>query len=294
MDPARELAQFLDRELELRCGLVGRRDRLVVFAGSRGKPSAHAPQGERDRHEPLLGAVVQVALQPATLLVGRLDDPRPRATDLGLDGSHVGEVADDRGDLVRAARRDPCLELARARRQVQREVEGLEATACRGHRRRRCSARSPATANIASWSCRPDGATASWATSASSTAAAASGEIVAVAIEADHPVGDRVDDRPQPALALAVEADQQRDRDRGRREVAGRDQDRRDVLGDVGDAADEVDDQDRQEDEPGDEDRQQLPPRARGRDQPAPDDRRPSSSSRAPGRRTARSGLDRS
>ncbi len=90
------------------------------------------------------------------------------------------------------------------------------------------------------------------------------GEIVAIAVEADHPVRDRVDDRPQPALALAVEPDEQRDRDGGRREVAGRDQYRRHILGDVGDPSDEVDHEGGQEDEPGDEDRQQLPPRAGG------------------------------
>ena len=35
---------------------------------------AHA---DRERHEPLLGAVVQVVLEPATLAVGRRDDARP-------------------------------------------------------------------------------------------------------------------------------------------------------------------------------------------------------------------------
>ena len=35
------------------------------------------PERERQRDEPLLGAVVEVALEPAPFLVGRLDDPRP-------------------------------------------------------------------------------------------------------------------------------------------------------------------------------------------------------------------------
>ena len=150
VDPAGELAQLLDRELELRRGLVGRGDRLGVLAGPSGEPSPDAAQRERDRDEPLLGAIVEVALEPTALLVGRLDDPRPRAADLGLDGPHLREVADDRGDLVGAARGDAGLELAPAARQVQGEVVGLESTRferidrglhARGLRRRRTSPR---------------------------------------------------------------------------------------------------------------------------------------------------------
>ena len=43
-------------------------------------------QGEPDRDEPLLGAVVEVALDPPSLLVRGRDDPRPR-------GLHLRELA---------------------------------------------------------------------------------------------------------------------------------------------------------------------------------------------------------
>ena len=270
MDPAGELAQLLDRELELRRGLIRRGDRLGVLAGPSGEPSPDAAQRERDRDEPLLGAVVEVALQPAALLVGRLDDPRPRAADLGLDGPHLREVADDRGDLVRAARGDPGLELAPAAGQVQGEVVGLESTRFEriGRRLQRPVAGDREHRLVESAAHRHAGAIGRLGI----RVLGGVGEVRAVAVEPDHPIRDRVDDRPQPPLALAVEPDQQRHRDGRRRQVPGRDQDRRHVLGHVGDPADEVDDQDRQEDEPGDEDRQELPSRARGRDQPAPDD----------------------
>jgi hypothetical protein len=72
VDPAGELAQLLDGELrllarpgdELGCG---RR----VFAHLR---LGH-PERDRDRDHPLLRAVVQIALDPAALGVGRRDDP---------------------------------------------------------------------------------------------------------------------------------------------------------------------------------------------------------------------------
>ena len=38
-------------------------------------------QGETD--QPLLGAVVQVAFEPATFLVGRFDEPQPRCPKVG-------------------------------------------------------------------------------------------------------------------------------------------------------------------------------------------------------------------
>ena len=42
------------------------------------EPRLQHPQVERERHELLLGAVVQVALDPAARVVGGLDDPQPR------------------------------------------------------------------------------------------------------------------------------------------------------------------------------------------------------------------------
>ena len=48
------------------------------------------PQPERQRDEPLLGAVVQVALEPAALGVAGLDDPRARALQLVQAGAQLG------------------------------------------------------------------------------------------------------------------------------------------------------------------------------------------------------------
>ena len=53
-------------------------------AGSSSMRARAAPQADRDAHELLLGAVVQVALDPASRGVGRLDDARARGPQLGL------------------------------------------------------------------------------------------------------------------------------------------------------------------------------------------------------------------
>ena len=45
---------------------------------------------ERQRHQPLLRAVVEVALEPATLDVGGLDEPEPRGAQLLEAGAEVG------------------------------------------------------------------------------------------------------------------------------------------------------------------------------------------------------------
>ena len=73
MDAARELAQLGERDRELLADLVDR-------AGEPGvdQPRLEHPQVERERDELLLGAVVQVALDPAARVVGGLDDPQPR------------------------------------------------------------------------------------------------------------------------------------------------------------------------------------------------------------------------
>ena len=85
VDPARELAQ-----LGLR--LAQRRDRPVEQLDRRllGDPAAQHLQLERERHEPLLGAIVQVALEPAAGLHRRLDDPAPGCPELVQPGVEVG------------------------------------------------------------------------------------------------------------------------------------------------------------------------------------------------------------
>ena len=51
--------------------------------GAVGQPPLGDAQGERRRDEPLLRAVVEVALESPPGLVGRVDDPRPRRLELG-------------------------------------------------------------------------------------------------------------------------------------------------------------------------------------------------------------------
>ena len=55
------------------------------------------PQAQGERHEPLLGSIVEVALQTPPLDVARLDDPRPRGGE-ALVGVGVGQRL---GDQVR-------------------------------------------------------------------------------------------------------------------------------------------------------------------------------------------------
>jgi hypothetical protein len=71
---------------------------------------------------------VEIALKALSLGVGRLDDPRARASEFGFGRALGGEVADDRRHLVRPARGDSSLELTLAIRQLEREVEGLALT----------------------------------------------------------------------------------------------------------------------------------------------------------------------
>ena len=87
MDPARELAQLLERLREL----VGRRrDELLRQRGVGTDAVVDHPELERDGDEPLLRAVVEVALQPPPLRVARGDEALARGAQLrepalGLD-----------------------------------------------------------------------------------------------------------------------------------------------------------------------------------------------------------------
>ena len=75
MQAPRKLAQLLERPVELLGSTCQERlERL----GARFEPGAREPQGERERDEALLGAVVQVPLELAALLVACLDDARAR------------------------------------------------------------------------------------------------------------------------------------------------------------------------------------------------------------------------
>ena len=95
VDAARELAQ-LDRRL----AQFGRR--LVEQLAGRGRVlvdlAARGLEGHRDADQLLLGAVVEVALDPAPRLVGGLDQPRPRFAQLPFGLEAVGDVAEVPGE----------------------------------------------------------------------------------------------------------------------------------------------------------------------------------------------------
>src|SRR3954447_9803120 len=76
MDAARELAQLLQRALQLAARCVEeprRRGRVAVELALR------EAELERQRDQPLLRAVVEIALEPAALAHRHLDQPGPRA-----------------------------------------------------------------------------------------------------------------------------------------------------------------------------------------------------------------------
>ncbi len=75
MDAACELPQLLDRELRLLLRLGDQLRGVLRVVGE-----LRLGEAERDAHrdEPLLRAVVQIALDPAPLGVGRRQDPLPR------------------------------------------------------------------------------------------------------------------------------------------------------------------------------------------------------------------------
>ena len=79
MDAARELAQLLGRRR--RAPAAASSSSAAAASGSSRARLARAA-GQRQRDQPLLGAVVQVALEPAALVVGRLHDPRARGAQL--------------------------------------------------------------------------------------------------------------------------------------------------------------------------------------------------------------------
>ena len=73
MDAARELPQLGQRDRQLLADVVDRRGQPAVA-----EPRLEHPQVQGQRHQVLLRVVVQVALDLAARVVGRLDDPQPR------------------------------------------------------------------------------------------------------------------------------------------------------------------------------------------------------------------------
>ena len=89
MDAARELAELLERVRQL----GARVSRISAApAGPASSSRLREPQRQRQRDEPLLRAVVEVALQPPALGGLGLDDARARAAQLLLLALLVGDV----------------------------------------------------------------------------------------------------------------------------------------------------------------------------------------------------------
>ena len=85
MDAAGELTQLGQRDRELLADLVDRAGEPAVA-----QPRLQHPQVQGERDELLLGAVVEVALDPPARVVGGLDDPQPRDAQLLHAGAQLG------------------------------------------------------------------------------------------------------------------------------------------------------------------------------------------------------------
>ncbi len=77
----RELAQLVDRERDFGERAVERE--TGALRRGRAEFVLCVTQRQPDRDEPLLGSVVEVALEPPALLVAGRDDSGPRGLDLG-------------------------------------------------------------------------------------------------------------------------------------------------------------------------------------------------------------------
>ena len=88
VDAVGELAKLVDGPLQLGGGLVEAANSVRV--GLWAQLRAQQPQPEQQADESLLCPVVEVALEPATLGVAGLDDPRPRSPQSLLLRPQVG------------------------------------------------------------------------------------------------------------------------------------------------------------------------------------------------------------
>ena len=92
-------AQLGDRGAELGDGLV---EQPVHVEAAVAEVALREPDRHAERDEPLLGAVVQVALQPSALPVARVQDPRAA---VGHLAQRLGELQPRAGSARRSARR---------------------------------------------------------------------------------------------------------------------------------------------------------------------------------------------
>ena len=109
MEAADELADLLEGERELALGGL---EQLGHGFGLAFELPADQVQEQRDADEPLLRAVVEVALDPPPLGIAGGDDPRARLAHVADRGVQLRDVADDREHLARCGRSDPQLEVA--------------------------------------------------------------------------------------------------------------------------------------------------------------------------------------
>src|SRR6059058_3089953 len=98
MDPAGQLAQLVEREPELLLRPFDELQRAPVLLR---KAVAGEAQREGERNEPLLGAVVEVALEAPPFLVLRPEEPHAGGAEVAL-----GDVAYEAGEGGRSGQRD--------------------------------------------------------------------------------------------------------------------------------------------------------------------------------------------
>ena len=158
VDAAREVAQLLEREVRL---LPRAADQLGSLRVALLGTSLRHAQIEGERDEPLLGAVVEVALDAPPLAVGGGDDPRAGVLELRhAGGEHrVGVRAEQQAGEPgveppeRSQRRDAEQQDQRAqRRDGERLAEGVRRSAGRARSRR---ARWPSTRRAPAAARRP-------------------------------------------------------------------------------------------------------------------------------------------
>ena len=109
MQPARELADLVDRERRAAPRARSSRSRAAPAAVREARD--RDPQRLQRDDEPLLGSVVEIALEPPPLRVARLHESLVGGAELALRLPQLRRVADDRDDLVVVDRHDACLEL---------------------------------------------------------------------------------------------------------------------------------------------------------------------------------------
>jgi hypothetical protein len=133
MDAVGERAELLDRDLEL---VGGRREQaLELGVATLAQPPQRAAELEGERHEPLLGAVVEVALDPAPLLVRSGGDAGARLLDGRELGAHLRVQARvDEREPGRGRDRRHELRLVAQRRVVHEHGQRLPPVLDRRHR----------------------------------------------------------------------------------------------------------------------------------------------------------------